>query len=46
MEEKSYHQQWEGFLNPEVFKNRLIDISMYITAYEMLKDTIINPNRG
>ncbi|WP_257225476.1 DUF4145 domain-containing protein [Acinetobacter sp. YH12072] len=37
-----YREQWENFLNPEVFKDRLINISMYITIYEMLKDSIIN----
>ncbi|MEN8426900.1 DUF4145 domain-containing protein [Acinetobacter schindleri] len=37
-----YREQWESFLNPEVFKDRLINISMYITIYEMLKDSIIN----
>ncbi|WP_262736169.1 DUF4145 domain-containing protein [Acinetobacter variabilis] len=37
-----YREQWENFLNPEVFKDRLINISMYITIYEMLKDAIIN----
>jgi len=37
-----YREQWERFLNPEVFKDRLINISMYITIYEMLKDSIIN----
>ena len=42
MENNSYKQQWENFLNPDIFKDRLINISMYITAYEMLKDTIIN----
>ena len=31
-----YREQWENFLNPEVFKDRLINISMYITIYEML----------
>lgn len=34
--------QWENLLNPEIFKDRLISISMYITIYEMLKDSIIN----
>lgn len=28
-------------LNPEVFRDRIINISMYITIYEMLKDSII-----
>lgn len=37
-----YREQWESFLNPEVFKDRLINISMYITIYEMLKASIIN----
>ena len=37
-----YREQWESFLNPEVFKDRVINISMYITIYEMLKDQIIS----
>ncbi|WP_257221658.1 MULTISPECIES: DUF4145 domain-containing protein [unclassified Acinetobacter] len=37
-----YREQWESFLNPEVFRDRIINISMYITIYEMLKDSIIS----
>ncbi|WP_353141024.1 DUF4145 domain-containing protein [Acinetobacter pragensis] len=38
----NHREQWERFLNPEIFRDRLINISMYITIYEMLKDSIIN----
>ena len=37
-----HQKQWKDFLNPIVLKERLINISMYITIYEMLKDSIIN----
>src|SRR5579862_7716915 len=33
---------WEQFLNPEVLRTKLIIISLYITAFEILKDCIIN----
>lgn len=42
MKLNNYKGQWENFLNPEILKERLINISMYITIYEMLKDSIIN----
>lgn len=32
---------WERFLNPEVLRNNLILGSIYITSFEILKDTII-----
>lgn len=35
-------EKWENLLNPEILKDRLINISIYITIYEMLKDSIIN----
>ncbi|WP_257221286.1 hypothetical protein [Acinetobacter sp. YH12226] len=38
----NYREQWEKFLDPDVFKDRLINISMYIAIYEMLKDSIIS----
>lgn len=34
-------QQWEDFLTPAVTQERLISASLYITAYEMLKESII-----
>lgn len=33
---------WERFLNPEILRSNLIVASLYITAFEMLKDTIIS----
>ena len=32
---------WERFLNPETLKNNLILGSIYITSFEILKDSII-----
>lgn len=36
------HISWERFLNPESLKNNLIMGSLYITSFEILKDSIIN----
>lgn len=33
---------WEKFLNPQILKQKLISFSMYLSAYEMLKDSIID----
>jgi hypothetical protein len=35
----------ENFLNPEVLRPNLIMASLYIAAFEMLKDTIIDRTR-
>lgn len=32
---------WQNFLNPDVLRPTLIVASLYIAAYEVLKDTII-----
>jgi hypothetical protein len=32
---------WEKFLNPEILRTNLIVASLFITAFEMLKDSII-----
>ncbi len=34
-------QSWENFLNPEVMRARLVMASVYITGFELLKDTIV-----
>lgn len=34
-------QSWEEFLNPEVTKPRIIAASIYIAAFESLKDSIV-----
>ncbi|MDN3224171.1 hypothetical protein [Pseudomonas nunensis] len=34
-------KQWEDLLTPAVMQERLISASLYITAYEMLKDSIV-----
>ena len=33
--------EWEKFLSPEVTRDRLISVSMYITTFELLKESII-----
>lgn len=35
-------QAWEDFLNPEVLRSRLITASLYIAAFEVLKDSIVD----
>jgi hypothetical protein len=35
------HQQWEQFLSPEVTQERLVSASLYIAAFEILKQSII-----
>lgn len=40
MDEK-LRQSWESFLNPDVVRPHLIVTSVYIFAYEILKDSII-----
>src|SRR5688500_18418446 len=37
---------WEQLLNPPVMKERLISASLYITAFELLKDSIIDHIRS
>jgi hypothetical protein len=34
-------KQWEEFLNPKITQDRLMFASLYITGYEMLKDSIV-----
>lgn len=34
-------ESWENFLNPKVMRPLLITASIYITAYEMLKESIV-----
>jgi hypothetical protein len=37
----SVREQWEQLLDPEILRDRLISASLYITAFEVLKDSII-----
>lgn len=37
---------WEDFLNPEVLRPRLIAASLFITGFEMLKDSIVDRIRA
>lgn len=34
--------RWEAFLNPDVVRPTITMVSIYITAFEILKDTLIN----
>lgn len=34
-------ESWEKFLHPETLKNNLIAISLFITAFEMFKDRVV-----
>ena len=37
----SVSRRWEQFLSPDVTRDRLISASMYITTFEMLKESIV-----
>lgn len=39
--DEQIRKSWENFLNPEVLRPNLIMASLYIAAFEMLKDTIV-----
>ncbi len=39
--DKNVELSWERFLNPEILRTNLIVASLYITAFEILKDSII-----
>ncbi len=43
--EKDIKQQWMNIMNPKILKPNLEFISLYITLYEMLEDTIIQKPR-
>lgn len=40
------NKKWEEFLNPEVLRTKLITASMYLTAFELLKDSVIDRVKG
>jgi len=40
---KKNEVSWERFLNPDSLKTNLILSSLFITIFEMLKDSIISP---
>lgn len=37
----STRDKWEAFLDPDVLRGKLISASIYIAAYEMLKESIV-----
>jgi len=39
-------ENWEDVLNPEIMRERLISISMFITAFELLRETIVENLRS
>ncbi len=41
MEEKT-NKSWEGLLNPDALRRNLITASIYIAAFELLKDSIVD----
>lgn len=36
-----HHESWEKFLNPETLRGNLIEIALFISAFEMFKDRVI-----
>lgn len=40
------NERWEQLLTPDVMKGKLISASLYITAFELLKDSIIERIRS
>ncbi|MEL6358184.1 MAG: hypothetical protein AAFQ37_14775 [Bacteroidota bacterium] len=34
-------QSWEKFLNPSVVRSNLITASLFLTAYELLQDSVV-----
>src|SRR5713226_8484536 len=41
MAKNSVDESWEEFLTPEVLRNKLISASIYLAAFQMLKDSIV-----
>src|SRR5260370_41640079 len=42
---QEHSDKWLEFLTPEVLRNRLISASIYLAAFELLKDSIIDHPR-
>jgi hypothetical protein len=42
----SARDKWEAFLDPDVLRGKLISASIYIAAYEMLKESIVGRIRN
>lgn len=40
--DENIQKSWERFLNPESLKENLVISSLYITSFEILKDSIIS----
>ena len=40
-EMSQHHESWEKFLNPETLRGNLIGIALFISAYEMFKDKVV-----
>jgi len=45
MMKSDIHESWENFFNPDVMRPLLITASIYITAFEFLKESIIGQIR-
>jgi hypothetical protein len=39
-------ESWERFLDPDVLRSSLLSATMFITAFELLKDCIVDRVRG
>ena len=40
------NKNWEDVLNPEIMRERMISASMFITAFELLRETVIDNLRS
>ncbi|MHB1421530.1 MAG: hypothetical protein ACYCX4_18455 [Bacillota bacterium] len=40
--DENVRKNWESFLNPDILRKNLITASIYLTAYEVLRDSIVN----
>jgi hypothetical protein len=46
MAKNGVDQSWEEFLTPEILRNKLISASLYLAAFEMLKDSVVGRLRS
>lgn len=42
MAENGVDERWEEFLNPAILRSKLISASIYLAAFQMLKDSIVD----
>src|ERR1017187_8409934 len=46
MAKNGVDQSWEECLTPEILRNKLISASLYLAAFEMLKDSVVGRLRS